>query len=174
MPEDAALLKKSDASFQYALRRIAEKDSLLDKVLAMETLVNQFKYFAEPTHMVNGVPEQEDHWMMPSEFLDPKYGGAKGGDCEDFALYKYGLLLESGVSVHSMKIVAVNAPTAQGLIGHAVLVVQDPEQGVMYVLDSLRVLGQTPVHYNTTYIPLYTIGPASVALFASSATTRKP
>lgn len=172
--EDAALLKESDASFQYALRRIAEKDSLLAKVLAVETLVNQFKYFAEPTRMVNGTLQQEDHWMLPREFLDPKYGGAKGGDCEDFALYKYGLLLESGIPVHSMKIVAVKALTAKGFIGHAVLVVQDPEQGVMYVLDSLRVLGQTPVYYNTTYEPLYTIGPASVALFASSAITREP
>ena len=172
--KDAAELKKNNASFQYALRRIAEKDSLLAKVLATETLVNQYKYFAEATQVVNGTLQQEDHWMLPSEFLDPKYGGAKGGDCEDFALYKYGLLLESGIPVHSMKIVAVNATTTKGLIGHAVLVVQDPEQDAMYVLDSLRILGQTPVHYNTTYQPLYTIGHASVALFASSATTREP
>ncbi len=174
VPEDAALLKKSNASFQYALRRIAEKDSLLERVLVTETLANQFKYFAEPSHIIDGAVQQEDHWMLPSEFLDPKYGGAKGGDCEDFAMYKFGLLLEAGIPAAQMQIVAVQAPTPQGLIGHAVLVVQDPEQRVMYVLDSLRVLGQTPVHYNTTYTPIFAIGPASVGLFASSDTTRKP
>ena len=174
VPDDAAHLKENAASFQYALRRIGEKDSLLDKVLVTETLANQFKYFAEPTHTVNGTMQQEDHWMLPSEFLDPKYGGAKGGDCEDFAIYKYALLMESGIPVKNMQIVAVQATTPQGLIGHAVLVVQNPEEGVMYVLDSLRVLGQTPVHYNTTYTPVFAVGLANVGLFAPSATTRKP
>lgn len=174
VPEDATRLKAGDASFQYALRRIGEKDSLLERVLVTETLVNQFKYFAEPTYLVDGTMQQEDHWMLPSEFLDPKYGGAKGGDCEDFAIYKLALLLEAGIPAAQMQIVAVQAPTRQGLIGHAVLVVQDPQERVMYVLDSLRVLGQTPVHYNTTYTPLFAIGSATVSLFAPSATTRKP
>ncbi|WP_027186955.1 transglutaminase-like cysteine peptidase [Desulfovibrio cuneatus] len=173
VPEDVSHLRETDASFQYALRRIAEKDSLLDKVLVTETLGNQFKYFAEPKHTENGTTQQEDYWMLPSEFLNPKYGGAKGGDCEDFAMYKFGLLLEAGVPAAQMQIVAVYAPTKEGLIGHAVLMVQDPKEHVMYVLDSLRVLGQTPVHYNTTYMPIFAIGPASVSLFASS-DTRKP
>ena len=109
--QDAQRLVKTNASFQYAIRQIMDKRTLKDKVFVTERLANQFRYFSEPTRRKNGTLVPEDHWMTPSQFLDPKYGGYSGGDCEDFAIYKYTLLEHAGVDPGQMKIVGLQIPT---------------------------------------------------------------
>jgi predicted transglutaminase-like cysteine proteinase len=65
---------------------------------------------------------QADYWAAPAEFL------ARGGDCEDFAIAKYLLLREAGVSPSRMRLA----------IGryHAVLLVK--EDGREFVLENGR------------------------------------
>ncbi len=163
--QDGKKLAKTNTSYQYALRQIVAKPTLKDKVLITENLINKFRYFAEPVHAQGKAAMQEDHWMTPSEFLNPKYGGYSGGDCEYFAIYKYTLLEQAGVDPKYMQIVGLRVPSPRGFIGHAVLMVEDPENNVTYVLDSLTKPGQTPLHYNTTYIPKFYISNTHIAEF---------
>ena len=163
--QDAQKLAGTNASFQYAMRQIMAKRTLKDKVFVTERLANQFRYFSEPTRHQNGTLVPEDYWMTPSQFLDPKYGGYSGGDCEDFAIYKYALLEHAGVNPGQMKIVGLQIPAKNGTKGHAVLTVEDPAEGVMYVLDSLKKAGQSPVHYNTTYVPVFYLSHTHIAIF---------
>jgi predicted transglutaminase-like cysteine proteinase len=63
-----------------------------------------------------------DYWATPLEFIQ------KGGDCEDYAIAKYDLLLASGFSVDRMKIAVTK--------DHAVLLVKT--DGNWSVLDNKK------------------------------------
>ncbi len=93
------------------------------------------------------VPEIQDYWTTPGEFL--KYGG----DCEDFCIAKYLALRDLGQEEENLRIVIVN--DLQLHIPHAILAVQRAEGGDL-VLDNqdkaLRLAGE--VH---RYSPIYSI-----------------
>ena len=63
-----------------------------------------------------------DHWATPIEFIE------RGGDCEDYAIAKYRILRELGVSASDMQIAITR--------DHAVLIVDTA--GGPVVLDNLR------------------------------------
>jgi predicted transglutaminase-like cysteine proteinase len=71
--------------------------------------------------------KQADYWASPAETL------ARGlGDCDDFAIVKYYLLLKLGVPAETMQIVVLN-DTQQNIL-HAVLAVE--QDGAHYILDN--------------------------------------
>lgn len=80
------------------------------------------------------ITETGDYWKSPKEFE-----ADGGGDCEDFAIFKYQVLLNLGYADEDMEIVV---GTVQGET-HAVLVVT--EGGKQIVLDNLsdKLLGRS-------------------------------
>jgi predicted transglutaminase-like cysteine proteinase len=90
----------------------------------------------------------EDYWASPAETA------AKGaGDCEDFAIAKFGMLRALGVPASMMRIAVVK--DLRKNIGHALLVVRTGD--VSWILDNQapEVRPDTAV---TGYMPLYTLG----------------
>jgi predicted transglutaminase-like cysteine proteinase len=70
------------------------------------------------------VGERGDAWVTPIELL------RRGGDCEDFAIAKYFLLIELGVSMSDLRLVAQRGPDHMVLLVHA-------RGGEWLVLDNL-------------------------------------
>lgn len=96
----------------------------------------------------------EEVWGVSDYWASPAEAAAKGaGDCEDFAIAKFGMLQAMGVPPGSMRI-AVVKDLRKG-IGHALLVVR--AGGVSWVLDNqaAEVRPDTAV---SGYMPLYTVG----------------
>lgn len=92
---------------------------------------------------------RSDYWASPAETA------AKGaGDCEDFAIAKFGMLQAMGVPTGSMRI-AVVKDLRKG-IGHALLVVRTG--GVSWILDN-QAADVRPDTVVTGYMPLYSLGP---------------
>ena len=87
-----------------------------------------------------------DYWEAPLEFL------TYGGQCQDYAIAKYMLLLQAGVPADKMRIVVLRA-TARGE-DHAVLVVNIDDEALM--LDDERI-GIIPADTETFYSPYYSI-----------------
>ena len=80
-----------------------------------------------------------DEWLSPSEFLPDRTGSLpRGRDCEDFALLKYALLEQEGVSPENMKIVILRSKDPANPI-HAALLVDDPQTKQRYLLDNRNV-----------------------------------
>lgn len=90
--------------------------SLRDKALSINVSVNSYVTYKNDEH---------DYWQTANETL--KLGT---GDCEDYAILKYRLLIESGVDP---SIIFFVIGKYSG-IGHAELVVLDKDQ--YYVLDN--------------------------------------
>lgn len=93
----------------------SDRDNLLEGVNA---LTNKVTYVNDP----------KDRWQTPADFF------RRGGDCEDYAIAKYFLLLALGQQPGDMRIVMLGA-TAKAF-AHAVLVVATADGPV--VLDNLR------------------------------------
>ncbi len=90
----------------------------------------------------------DDYWATPEETA------ARGvGDCEDFVIVKFGMLLALGVPADSMRVLVVKDLVRN--IGHALLSVEI--QGETYILDSntdaVRLEAETD-----GFQPLYSIG----------------
>ncbi|WP_293866195.1 transglutaminase-like cysteine peptidase [uncultured Alsobacter sp.] len=96
----------------------------------------------------------EEVWGVSDYWASPGEAASKGaGDCEDFAIAKFGMLRAMGVSGDLMRI-AVVKDLRKG-IGHAILVVR--VGGVSWVLDN-QALDVRPDTAVTGYMPLYTVG----------------
>ena len=70
--------------------------------------------------------EQEDYWATPTEFLEKRKG-----DCEDFAIAKYFLLLDVGVDPSRIALVYANI---EGVGAHMALAYW--ESSDPYILDN--------------------------------------
>ncbi|MFS1424012.1 MULTISPECIES: transglutaminase-like cysteine peptidase [unclassified Shewanella] len=93
-------------------------------------LVNQFA-----NRHINFVSDIEhwnknDYWGTPIESL-----GTKGGDCEDFAIFKYFTLKAMGVSEEKMRLMYVRALLIDQ--PHMVLIYFDNPKAMPLVLDNL-------------------------------------
>lgn len=90
----------------------------------------------------------QDYWASPAETA------AKGaGDCEDFAIAKFGMLRALGVPSSMMRIAVVK--DLRKNIGHALLVVRAGD--VSWILDN-QAPDVRPDTAVTGYMPLYTLG----------------
>jgi predicted transglutaminase-like cysteine proteinase len=90
----------------------------------------------------------DDYWATPEETA------ARGvGDCEDFVIVKFGMLLALGVSPDSMRVLVVKDLIRN--IGHALLSVEI--QGETYILDS-NTDAVTLEAETAGFQPLYSIG----------------
>lgn len=103
-----------------------------------------------------------DRWSSPLEAL------ASGrGDCEDYAIVKYGVLRESGVAESDLKVLLVRDLAVRQ--DHAVLAVR--VDGRWLVLDNRRATlletGDLP-----HFMPLFAIDQAGVSLFAAPYASR--
>ena len=105
--------------------------------------INQFKYVTDLDNY-----GEFDYWATPFELIS--HGG---GDCEDYALAKYFLLLESGVPVKDMWVEVVFSPYG----AHAVLVVRLGFND-WYVMDQQT--GQIVPSTRNPYQELYLISDA--------------
>jgi predicted transglutaminase-like cysteine proteinase len=87
-----------------------------------------------------------DYWETPAEFL------ARGGDCEDYAIFKYASLARLGFSPDDLRIVVVNDTALNAF--HAVLAVR--LAGKTWLLDNqtarTEAFGQAP-----QYTPIYSL-----------------
>lgn len=72
-----------------AAEDIGGEDDWRKEMREVKREMQKFKY----------IKEKEDYWKLPKEF--ERDGG---GDCEDFAIYEYWLLLKRGVSGRDMAI----------------------------------------------------------------------
>ena len=90
----------------------------------------------------------DDYWATPEETA------ARGvGDCEDFVIVKFGMLLALGIPADSMRVLVVKDLVRN--IGHALLSVEI--QSETYILDS-NTDAVTPEAETAGFQPLYSIG----------------
>ena len=90
----------------------------------------------------------DDYWATPEETA------ARGvGDCEDFVIVKFGMLLALGIPADSMRVLVVKDLVRN--IGHALLSVEI--QGETYILDS-NTDAVTPEAETAGFQPLYSVG----------------
>jgi predicted transglutaminase-like cysteine proteinase len=87
-----------------------------------------------------------DYWETPGQFL------AKGGDCEDFAIFKYYSLVQLGFSPDNLRIVVVNDTNMK--VFHAVLAVR--EEGETWLLDN-QIAQIVPFEVAVQYVPIYSL-----------------
>jgi predicted transglutaminase-like cysteine proteinase len=94
-------------------------------------LANQFanrriRFTSDSDHWGKG-----DYWATPIESL-----GTKGGDCEDFAIFKYFTLKAMGVDESKMRLMYVRALLINE--PHMVLIYFDNPKAMPLVLDNLK------------------------------------
>jgi len=94
---------------------------LRGKAEQVNRLINQFPYISDSRNY--GL---SDYWAAPHEFLK------NGGDCEDFAIAKYGWLRHLDVAENHLRLAIVD--DLQRDRKHAVLLLQD--SGIWVVLDN--------------------------------------
>jgi predicted transglutaminase-like cysteine proteinase len=87
-----------------------------------------------------------DYWETPGQFL------ARGGDCEDYAIFKYFSLLRLGFSPDDLRIVVVDDTRLKAF--HAVLAVR--ANGETWLLDS-QIAQVEPLDAATQYAPIYSL-----------------
>ena len=113
------------------------------KLREINAYVNTFKYIH---------PSDHTPWLLPEQFVSQG-----GGDCKDFAAYKYFIIKEAGISNNLRLLIvwdrALSAARGQ-TITHEILIVDD-----YYVLDSQSKSELFTIHspYLTRYTPLYFI-----------------
>ncbi len=115
--------------------------SMMGKVTAVNDYVNQFKYIEDKNNF-----GQSDYWATPTEFF------ARGGDCEDFAIAKYAILKQLGVSESKMRLAIVQDKIKN--IPHAVLIVYT-DNGPMLLDNQMKTTKQ--VASVDRYKPIYSI-----------------
>ena len=103
---------------------IANHDKpILEKLRLTNDTLNNIPWIADPD-----LWKREDYWATPFETL-----ATFGGDCEDIAFAKYGMLLMMGVPDNSMGFAYVEN---QGKERHMVLIYRENENSPVYVLDN--------------------------------------
>ncbi len=90
-----------------------------------------------------------DVWYTPEQFV--KF---KGGDCEDFSIYKMHKLMQMGVKPSQMEMVICIDKKSREY--HAVLRVFSGNY--QYILDNQTVMIMNKDSYNARYAPIYAIG----------------
>ncbi|WP_322522203.1 transglutaminase-like cysteine peptidase [Guyparkeria halophila] len=75
---------------------------------------------------------QSDYWASPVETI-----GHGAGDCEDFAIAKYLVLLEAGIDNRQLRLIYVRARMGGGSRAHMVLGYYPEPQAEPLILDSL-------------------------------------
>lgn len=75
---------------------------------------------------------QSDYWASPVETI-----GHGAGDCEDFAIAKYLVLLEAGIDNRQLRLIYVRASMGGGSRAHMVLGYYPQPQAEPLILDSL-------------------------------------
>lgn len=108
---------------------IAEGSTLSD--LDRLHLANQFanrriRFVSDNDHW-----QKSDYWATPLESL-----GSKGGDCEDFAIFKYFTLKAMGVDESKMRLMYVRALLINE--PHMVLIYFEDPKAMPLVLDNLK------------------------------------
>ena len=115
--------------------------SLDGKVAAVNEYVNQFRYIEDQNNF-----GKSDYWATPTEFF------ARGGDCEDFAIAKYAILKQLGVSEDRMRLAIVQDKIKN--IPHAILIVYT-DNGPMVLDNQIKTTKQASAV--TRYKPIYSI-----------------
>ncbi len=115
--------------------------SLNGKVTAVNEYVNQFKYIEDKDNF-----GRSDYWATPDQFF------ARGGDCEDFAIAKYTILKQLGVSESRMRLAIVHDKIKN--IPHAILIVYT-DNGPMVLDNQIKTTKQAS--RVTRYKPIYSI-----------------
>jgi predicted transglutaminase-like cysteine proteinase len=87
-----------------------------------------------------------DYWETPGQFL------ARGGDCEDYAIFKYFSLIRLGFSPDDLRVVVVNDTSLKAF--HAVLAVR--ADGETWLLDS-QIAEVEPLAAAVQYAPIYSL-----------------
>lgn len=108
---------------------IAEGSALSD--MDRLHLANQFanrriRFVSDNNHW-----QKSDYWATPLESL-----GSKGGDCEDFAIFKYFTLKAMGVDESKMRLMYVRALLINE--PHMVLIYFEDPKAMPLVLDNLK------------------------------------
>ncbi|RPA55166.1 transglutaminase [Shewanella vesiculosa] len=108
---------------------IAEGSALSD--MDRLHLANQFanrriRFVSDNDHW-----QKSDYWATPLESL-----GSKGGDCEDFAIFKYFTLKAMGVDESKMRLMYVRALLINE--PHMVLIYFEDPKAMPLVLDNLK------------------------------------
>jgi predicted transglutaminase-like cysteine proteinase len=131
----------------------ARRQSGRDRLSAISHAVNaNVRYTGD--YVQHGVPDQ---WSAPLATLT-----SGRGDCEDYAVLKYAVLRDAGVSPDDMRLVLLR--DSQTREDHAVLSVRD--DGRWYILDNRR-LGFYEDRELPHYMPLFAIDQNGVKLFAA-------
>ena len=127
------------SEWQAAVESLRGKE-LMTQLRETNTLMNEKRYIADIENWT--VP---DYWATPFEFLRKA-----GGDCEDYAIAKYMILREVGISEDDMRIVVLK--DIRRRIDHAVLVVYI--DGTPFILDNRYSNRRTHFH---DYQPVYSV-----------------
>jgi predicted transglutaminase-like cysteine proteinase len=132
---------------------VASRQTGRDRLSTISHAVNaNIRYTGD--YAQHGVP---DLWSAPLATL-----GSGRGDCEDYAVLKYAVLRDAGVSPDDMRLVLLR--DSQTREDHAVLSVRD--DGRWYILDNRR-LGFYEDRELPHYLPLFAIDQNGVKLFAA-------
>jgi predicted transglutaminase-like cysteine proteinase len=132
---------------------VASRQSGRDRLSTISHAVNaNIRYTSD--YAQHGVA---DLWSAPLATL-----GSGRGDCEDYAVLKYAVLRDAGVSPDDMRLVLLR--DSQSREDHAVLSVRD--DGRWYILDNRR-LGFYEDRELPHYLPLFAIDQNGVKLFAA-------
>ena len=148
-PGETLPTEKAKAQWQQWRQEIEREQSLAEKVDVVEERVNDgidYRYDPKQKDATTGELVQDDIWSLPDETLE-----SMKGDCEDYALLKYTLLEQSGVSVQNLSIAVVYVPSSNE--DHAVLLVKNNETNETYVLDNRRTGGRPSTNYPADYLP---------------------
>ena len=122
-----------------------------EQVRLVNDLVNKMGYWSDWD-----VYREADHWATPEEMFDKQ-----GGDCEDFALFKYFLLRAAGVPAEDLRITMVALDDQAHMVS---LVMVD---GAPVVLDCV-VLRATPPDQLRQYQAVYSLSETGAWFLAAA------
>jgi len=147
------------ARFARMIDAVRGKAGLARLHAANETVNHSVRYVSD-----YGQWGQADHWSSPLETI------AKGrGDCEDYAIAKYGLLRAAGMANADLKIVLVHDRAVRA--DHAVLAAR--HEGKWLILDNrhdrLSADGES-----RELVPLFALNDHGVSLFAAPYSAASP
>lgn len=139
--EDESEVRMFDSAFgEYGQMADLRIENFQDKIYSLKDLSDQEKVEAV-NQIVNETIVYErdgslygknDYWATPMETIVSGFG-----DCEDYAILKYHVLKELGVSVDKIKVMYVNArSTAGGVYGHMVMAYYDDESNDPLILNN--------------------------------------
>lgn len=152
-PIEAMAISTADASDRCADDRLcapAAWTTFLDSLRGLPAR----EQMEAVNHWANARPYVEDqanwgvadYWETPGEFL------ARGGDCEDYAIFKYASLVRLGFSADDLRIVVVNDTTLNAF--HAVLAVRLADK--TWLLDNQAATTEA-FDAAPQYTPIYSI-----------------